>query len=147
MNDERRRYITDRALDHAGYRWAKVPGSHVGPAWTEEELTLYNEVYDKAVAPRRSEEAKKCTGCGHPRSSALKAVLEGHIACCPDCSTLTVAERNQIREGQVAAILRFCESVERLAEEKMQKTGKLEGAHYAAMRQLRDGLHRGEEDK
>jgi hypothetical protein len=31
----------------------------------------------------------------------------------------------------------FCDEVERMAERNMIKTGKLEGAHYAAMRQLR----------
>ena len=31
----------------------------------------------------------------------------------------------------------FCDEVERMAERNMLKTGKLEGAHYAAMRQLR----------
>lgn len=39
---------------------------------------------------------------------------------------------------QQTAIRDFCEAVERRAEEKMLKTGKLEGAHYAAMNQLRD---------
>ena len=36
------------------------------------------------------------------------------------------------------AISIFCETVERLAEEKMLKTHKLEGAHYSAMKQLRE---------
>ena len=31
----------------------------------------------------------------------------------------------------------FCDEVERMAERNMLKTGKLEGMHYAAMRQLR----------
>ena len=39
-----------------------------------------------------------------------------------------------------AAINIFCTTVERLAEENMLKTHKLEGAHYAAMRQLRDKI-------
>jgi hypothetical protein len=30
----------------------------------------------------------------------------------------------------------FVEQVERLAESKMLKTGRLEGAHYAAMKEL-----------
>jgi hypothetical protein len=34
----------------------------------------------------------------------------------------------------------FCDEVERMAERNMIKTGKLEGAHYAAMRQLRATL-------
>src|SRR6202035_1954934 len=38
------------------------------------------------------------------------------------------------------AISIFCETVERLAEEKMLKTHKLEGAHYSAMKQLREKI-------
>jgi hypothetical protein len=41
---------------------------------------------------------------------------------------------------QVVVIRDFVEAVERKAEEKMLKTGQLEGAHYAAMKQLRDEL-------
>ena len=39
-----------------------------------------------------------------------------------------------------AAINIFCTTVEGLAEEKMLKSRKLEGAHYAAMTQLRDKI-------
>ena len=38
------------------------------------------------------------------------------------------------------AIEIFCETVERLAEEKMLKTHKLEGAYYSAMNQLREKI-------
>jgi hypothetical protein len=38
------------------------------------------------------------------------------------------------------AINIFCETVERLAKEKMLKTHKLEGAHYSAMKQLREKI-------
>ena len=38
------------------------------------------------------------------------------------------------------AINIFCETVERLAEEKMIKTRKLEGAHYSAMKQFREKI-------
>ena len=38
------------------------------------------------------------------------------------------------------AINVFCETIERLAEEKMLKTHKLEGAHYSAMKQLREKI-------
>jgi len=34
----------------------------------------------------------------------------------------------------------FCDTVERLAEAKMLKTHKLEGAHYSAMKQLREKI-------
>lgn len=37
---------------------------------------------------------------------------------------------------QIDTIEAFVEVVERRAEEKMLKTGRLEGAHYAAMKQL-----------
>jgi hypothetical protein len=39
-----------------------------------------------------------------------------------------------------AAINIFCAAVERLAEEKMLETRKLEGAHYSAMKQLREKI-------
>jgi lipid-A-disaccharide synthase-like uncharacterized protein len=39
-----------------------------------------------------------------------------------------------------AAINMFCTTVERLAEEKMLRTHKLEGAHYTSMTQLRDKI-------
>ena len=39
-----------------------------------------------------------CTGCGHPRSRAIKAVIEGCVACCPDCDVLGMDDRNLIRE-------------------------------------------------
>lgn len=53
-----------------------------------------------------------------------------------------VKETNQIIrkhfENMIPAeiIKEFVEQVERKAEEKMLKTGKLEGAHYAAMKEL-----------
>jgi hypothetical protein len=40
-----------------------------------------------------------CTGCDTPRHKAIAAVAKGAVACCPDCSTLTVADRNAIREA------------------------------------------------
>ena len=39
-----------------------------------------------------------------------------------------------------AAIERFCRMVEDQAEANMLKTGKLEGAHYAALRKIRDEM-------
>ena len=38
-----------------------------------------------------------CTGCGTPRHEAISVIAAGSIACCPDCSTLTVEDRNTIR--------------------------------------------------
>lgn len=40
-----------------------------------------------------------CEGCGSDRMSAILAVVKGKVACCPDCTTLTVDERNEIREA------------------------------------------------
>lgn len=40
-----------------------------------------------------------CSGCDAPRLKAIYAVIEGRVACCPDCSTLTVEERNAIRNA------------------------------------------------
>jgi hypothetical protein len=44
--------------------------------------------------------------------------------------------QHEPKADKVSIISGFVESVERRAEEKMLKTGKLEGAHYAAMRQI-----------
>jgi len=38
-------------------------------------------------------------------------------------------------------INQFVEEVEELAEEKMLKTGKLEGAHYAAMKEIQKKIN------
>lgn len=40
-----------------------------------------------------------CTGCGCTRADAIAAVAVGKVACCPDCSTLSVDERNAVREA------------------------------------------------
>jgi hypothetical protein len=40
-----------------------------------------------------------------------------------------------------AVINRFVEIVEQRAEAKMLKTGKLEGAHYAAMKELQKAIN------
>jgi len=46
------------------------------------------------------------------------------------------ARRHEPKVDKVSIIANFIERVERQAEEKMLKTGKLEGAHYSAMRQI-----------
>jgi len=53
------------------------------------------------LAAIRSRET--CTGCGSPKQSAILAVIGGAAACCPECSTLTVDERNSIRARLAAA--------------------------------------------
>ncbi len=50
------------------------------------------------------------------------------------------AQFNQSASGQRSTIRAFCDEVNRRAEANMLKTGKLEGSHYAAMRQLRSEL-------
>ena len=40
---------------------------------------------------------ERCSGCDAPRIGAILAVLQGQVACCPDCSTLTMGERKAIR--------------------------------------------------
>jgi hypothetical protein len=39
-----------------------------------------------------------CSGCGSRPIACAKAVIEGRVACCPDCSTFTAAERNELRK-------------------------------------------------
>ena len=48
----------------------------------------------------------------------------------------TDAMKAFFREVQKGAIIRFVNAVEREAETNMLKTGKLEGAHYAAMKRI-----------
>jgi hypothetical protein len=55
--------------------------------------------------------------------SFLKPYVEGHF-----------------KQLNPNAIDEFVEAVERMAEEKMLKTGKLEGAHYAAMKELQRSI-------
>ena len=50
-----------------------------------------------------------CTGCNTPRHEAIAAIANGAIAngamaCCPDCSTLTVEDRNAIRAAQAVPV-------------------------------------------
>jgi hypothetical protein len=45
-------------------------------------------------------------------------------------------ETLEAKEAANIVITMFVQEVERRAEEKMLKTGKLEGAHYAAMKQV-----------
>lgn len=46
-----------------------------------------------------------------------------------------------------AIINRFVQMVERRAEAKMLKTGKLEGAHYAAMKELQKAINKETKNK
>lgn len=47
-----------------------------------------------------------------------------------------VFETIEAKQAANIVVTMFVQEVERRAEEKMLKTGKLEGAHYAAMKQV-----------
>lgn len=47
-----------------------------------------------------------------------------------------VFETLEAKQAANIVVTMFVQEVERRAEEKMLKTGKLEGAHYAAMKQV-----------
>jgi len=38
-----------------------------------------------------------CSGCDSTQEKVVQAVLNGQVACCPDCSVLSVEARNTIR--------------------------------------------------
>jgi lipid-A-disaccharide synthase-like uncharacterized protein len=56
----------------------------------------------------------------------------------PNSTSLDAIARNLRPHAEAINI--FYQTVERLAEEKMLKTHKLEGAHYSAMKQLREKI-------
>lgn len=57
-----------------------------------------------------------------------------------DARSIPLLGGTSISERESYVIGLFCDEVEWIAELNMIKTGKLEGSHYAAMRQLRDSL-------
>ncbi len=51
--------VIGHALDHVAYRWARgLPVRHDRREWTEEEVALYNETYDKARKEQKAREVK-----------------------------------------------------------------------------------------
>ena len=76
-----------------------IVDAHCNP--TEYELPDVVDALTRARALLAAPEAVDgiCTGCDTPRHKAIAAVAKGGVACCPDCSTLTVADRNAIREA------------------------------------------------
>lgn len=40
-----------------------------------------------------------CTGCDSTARAAVLAIIAGRAACCPECSTWSVGDRNAIREA------------------------------------------------
>lgn len=85
----------------------------VCPMTLEEQTAIWNEFFHPSLgtvnfqplaealhkARKRASAAHQCEGCGASRNAAVWAVVEGRVACCPDCSTLTVEERNTIRDA------------------------------------------------
>jgi len=63
--------------------------------------------------------------------------------CCYDFSI----DGEQYAFLEFHAVREFVERVNRRAEENMEKTGKLEGAHYAAMRLELEKLEKGIQDE
>jgi hypothetical protein len=51
-------------------------------------------------------------------------------------SQMPILGGKQLTARDIEVIRLFCDQVERIAEQNMLKTGKLEGSHYAAMRKL-----------
>lgn len=49
---------------------------------------------------------------------------------------MAAAKKCRINPSHLESIREFVRCIEELAEKNMLKTGKLEGAHYAAMKQL-----------
>jgi hypothetical protein len=80
------------------------------PPVTAEDIALVQAALDGAniwftkpmlrrilSALREGQPTDTCEGCGSARIAAITAVIQGKVACCPDCSTLTTGERNTIR--------------------------------------------------
>ena len=56
MTQEDRDKVIGHALDHIAYQWAKgLPVRHDRREWTEEELQLYNETYDREYQKRKAQ--------------------------------------------------------------------------------------------
>ena len=50
MNDADKKKVIGHALDHVAYKWSRgLPVRHDRREWTQEEVTLYNETFDKAL--------------------------------------------------------------------------------------------------
>lgn len=107
------------------------------------------------VADLQSGMFVNCVYCGHRYGPspgtpvAMAEVLKQHIEKCPKHPMSILKARNMELEQEMERLKRnmtieqFVERVERLAELKMLETGKLEGAHYAAMKAImkeRQGL-------
>lgn len=76
------------------FDWAAPPERY---RKAEEELkAAVKECEQRRAAASAGDE---CTGCGSARIEAILHIIRGKVACCPDCSTLTLSERNLIRDA------------------------------------------------
>lgn len=75
--------------------------------------------------------------CGHrPRNTDKRKRIAMSKKEIEDSLALTIGASGVDKEKVNLIVQMFVQEVEYRAEEKMLKTGKLEGAHYAAMKQL-----------
>ncbi len=78
-----------------------LPGG--GDFWKDHEeeaqalSRLMCDIRAALAVPQQGAPSNICTGCDTPRHEAITAIANGAMACCPDCSTLTVEDRNAIR--------------------------------------------------
>jgi hypothetical protein len=77
-------------------------------------------------------------------SGVLLGSIERESSLLAQSENITVKELAffyvEIAGLQIRTISAFCDEVNRRAENNMLKTGKLEGSHYAAMKQIRAEL-------
>jgi hypothetical protein len=80
---------------------AKLKYAAQRPMFSDVNAMLTNEEAARILSALREgqPDVDTCEGCGAARIAAITAVIQGKIACCPDCSTLTMGERNTIREA------------------------------------------------
>ena len=57
------------------------------------------EQRDEAPPRPAARQRLVCDSCGTAAEVTRRYIELGHRACCPDCSTFTVAERNEIRRA------------------------------------------------
>jgi len=88
-----------------------------GQPWQDETVQTLKGAYQEEIATLRAREV--CAGCGTNKIDMIVSVINGAVACCPDCTTLTVAERNAIRaakDAQIAALRKGYEAAQTFAE-------------------------------
>lgn len=108
-------------------RWQEATGRKaVLPDHADLCVWLLNEVqrvYEITVAERE-------------KAAVVQSIADEMIQRVAELEAERDAARAEAQAGELAAIRRFVEQVNARAEEKMLKTHKLEGSHFAAMTQL-----------